>query len=134
MTTTRTKILWTLLAAIVVIWVSGVFDKSGPTQENTSAVSVSAGKNLTECFRQTFNGRAFEITQPRQPQIRFYSQLSSEDDMHKAVWLIVNACPNEAAAWDEQCRASGTDAATCVTKSGDLAQQAIASNQKGGHL
>ncbi|MHB8486489.1 MAG: hypothetical protein ACYDCM_12300 [Candidatus Acidiferrales bacterium] len=132
MAITRTKILWGLLAVIVVVWMSGALDKSGPPQNATAP--TSADRVLNDCFRKTFNGRAFEITQPLQPQIRFYSQLSSEDDMHKSVWLIVNACPHEAAAWDEQCRASGIDATTCVINSGDLARQAIDSNQRGGHL
>ena len=106
----------------------GLFDDLfGPAQPiPDKPVPVDADKALNDCFRQTLDGQhAFEITQPTHPEIRYYGQLSSEDDKHKAAWLVVDACPYEAAVWDEKCRASGIDAIACVSKSSDVAEQFI---------
>jgi hypothetical protein len=127
---TRKSILILILAIVAILAAMGLFDDlfgpTNPAVEESAKNGVNIDKALSDCFRQTIEGlRAFELTQPAQPRIRYYEQLSSEDDIHKAAWLTVNACPYEAAAWDEKCRDSGGDATACVTKSGDLARQAI---------
>jgi hypothetical protein len=132
--TTRAKILWLIVIVVAAFVVHGIFypdSEPAPTEQEGATDRTGVDKALNDCFRQAIDGqRAFEITQPAQPEIRYYGQLSSEDDEHRAAWLVANACPNEAGAWDEKCRDSGSDAMTCIQKSSDLAEEAIKTSPK----
>ena len=92
----------------------------------SSLPSANVDKLLTDCFRETINGKhAFEMPSPLHPEIIYFRQLSSENDEEKAAHLVVEACTNETSAWSEKCQDSGTDAITCMINAQNLAQETI---------